>query len=87
MLKSTLHCEKFMKTKKLLVFKHDTLTPPLISRDCESWEPLFLYRRGSNSEGFVNELEVPSGTTERADSTGPKTHPGIIGVNCWWLRL
>lgn len=75
-----------MKTKKLLVFKRDTLTPPLISR---LWklELLLLDRWGSNVEGSDNEVEVPSGTTESGDSTGPKTHPGVIRVDYWWLSL
>lgn len=46
--------EKFMKTKKLLVFKHDTLTPPLISR---LWKPERLLLDGQS-----NEAEAPSGT-------------------------
>lgn len=36
---STLQHEEFMKTEKLLVFKHNTLTPPPVSRDCKIWEP------------------------------------------------
>ena len=43
-----------MKTKKLLVFKHDTLTPPLISR---LWKPERLLLDGQG-----NEAEAPSGT-------------------------
>lgn len=43
-----------MKTKKLLVFKHDTLTPPLISR---LWKPERLLLDGQS-----NEAEAPSGT-------------------------
>lgn len=43
-----------MKTKKLLVFKHDTLTPPLISR---LWKPERLLLDGQS-----NETEAPSGT-------------------------
>lgn len=37
---STVQHEALMKRETLLVFKHDTLTPRLISRDYECWEPL-----------------------------------------------
>lgn len=59
-----------MKTEKLLVFKHNTLTRPLISRNCEAGSCCVLDRWGSNPEGSDNEVEIPSGTTDRAYSTG-----------------
>ena len=74
-----MHHEKFMKTKKLLVFKHDALTPPLISRLGEP-EPLPLDRQS-------DEAEAPSGTPESADPTGPKPHAGVIRAEYWWLAL